>query len=390
MRLLLIVISAKLMVCFASSPDRAGAIVVASSALRLESDPRDFLGRGATRTYTEADSTFDVLHDPGFLYIDVNRQDSERNWTVAFQSPSGTDLAPGVYEGAINGPSPRKPGMLVRGEHRTCGFGKGRFVILEAEYGEEGTVNRLAVDFEYHCENEEPGLFGALRINSDHPLPPQRAPTPTPRPDQFRFDVEIEGGYFGYMFPTSMKFHYDPSDSTAKAYTFMKGRSFWQHLDVSFRGPNGNYHWNMILASSWCDDLGRSSYPGALGFNDPDRTNREPVISVSYDRNAPGGGGHTCFNVDGSFTIRDLKLGEHGEVYRAAGEFEQHCFGTTPRIVGSFDYTSTRPTPTPAPPTPTPSDYSSVATFESECGDYVGSSKWRYLTGVFPLCPASS
>ena len=42
----------------------------------------------------------------------------------------------------------------------------GRFVVREIEYAGEDVV-RFAADFEQHCEDSAPALFGAVRFNSN-------------------------------------------------------------------------------------------------------------------------------------------------------------------------------------------------------------------------------
>jgi hypothetical protein len=48
--------------------------------------------------------------------------------------------------------------------------GGGRFVVREASIDSAGRVLAFAADFEQHCENMTPALFGAIRYNSAVPL----------------------------------------------------------------------------------------------------------------------------------------------------------------------------------------------------------------------------
>lgn len=50
-----------------------------------------------------------------------------------------------------------------------CAEVSGRFVVLEAELDGARSVSKLAIDFEQHCDGEEPALFGSVRYNSAIP-----------------------------------------------------------------------------------------------------------------------------------------------------------------------------------------------------------------------------
>jgi len=73
----------------------------------------------------------------------------------------------------------------------------GRFVVREANYAIDGTVNSFAADFEQHCEGAEAALFGSVRINSNAPTasPATASPTPplTPTPRQCPGDCGGDG-----------------------------------------------------------------------------------------------------------------------------------------------------------------------------------------------------
>ena len=52
------------------------------------------------------------------------------------------------------------------GSGRGCNELTGQFVVREIELAPGGSVLRFAADFEQHCEDMNPGLFGAIRYNS--------------------------------------------------------------------------------------------------------------------------------------------------------------------------------------------------------------------------------
>ena len=93
-------------------------------------------------------------------------------WQLTFAAPDQATLVPGVYDDAVAYPHqpPGRPGLRVGANGRGCGTLTGRFVVLEAVYV-QGSLQRLAVDFEHHCEGAGPALFGRVRYNSSVALP---------------------------------------------------------------------------------------------------------------------------------------------------------------------------------------------------------------------------
>ena len=75
-------------------------------------------------------------------------------------------LVPGVYARATRYPFTPFAGLDVVANSRGCNELTGRFVVLEAVYAPNGTVQRFAADVEQHCEDADPGLFAAIRYNS--------------------------------------------------------------------------------------------------------------------------------------------------------------------------------------------------------------------------------
>ena len=71
----------------------------------------------------------------------------------------------GVYDAARQAGFTKYAGLFVFGDGRGCGM-TGRFVVLEAVYGSNGSVTRFAADFEQHCGVQDAALFGSVRYNS--------------------------------------------------------------------------------------------------------------------------------------------------------------------------------------------------------------------------------
>jgi len=135
-------------------------------SLYLNSEPGDYIGRGLTQTFTEANALFTPQrndHDGVGVWLDT-----EGFWNADFAGVDGSTLLPGPYEAAERFPfeSPGHPGLDVFGDGRGCNTLTGRFDVLEALYAADSSVERFAADFEQHCEDNLPALFGSLRVNA--------------------------------------------------------------------------------------------------------------------------------------------------------------------------------------------------------------------------------
>jgi hypothetical protein len=139
----------------------------AATFIYFDSQPGDYIGQGLQQTFTPNDGTFSATrnYDGGVsIYFDGGLN----WWNLDFASPMQTSFGVGDYEGATRFPfqSPTAPGLSVDGSGRGCNELTGRFVVLEAVFDAQGTVQRFAADFEQHCEGLPPALFGVVRYNS--------------------------------------------------------------------------------------------------------------------------------------------------------------------------------------------------------------------------------
>jgi hypothetical protein len=71
--------------------------------------------------------------------------------------------------------SPTRPGIDVFGDGRGCNTDTGRFLVSDFALNADGTIARLAVDFEQHCEGAAPALYGSFRYNSTVAAEPRLA-----------------------------------------------------------------------------------------------------------------------------------------------------------------------------------------------------------------------
>ncbi len=136
--------------------------------LTLISQPGDYVGQGTTETYTPADGPFSVTNTPDSVSISFHTPSYSDFWTLQFGAPTSQKFGHGEYEGAQRTAfrSPTRPGVDVSGDGRGCNTDAGRFLVTDFALNTDGTVARLAIDFEQHCEGAVPALYGSLRYNS--------------------------------------------------------------------------------------------------------------------------------------------------------------------------------------------------------------------------------
>jgi len=137
--------------------------------LYFNSESGDYIGGGLRFTMTPADGAFALNRFEGGVYVAFAGPEL---WQLLFAPPAGTTLTPGVYPAAMRATSrpPDSPGLEVMGGSRACQTLTGRFAVIEAEYGADGEVLRLAVDYEQHCLGGDPALFGSVRYRSSVPV----------------------------------------------------------------------------------------------------------------------------------------------------------------------------------------------------------------------------
>jgi hypothetical protein len=88
------------------------------------------------------------------------------SFTLTFQAPSGRVLGPGWYPEAQRYPfqASGRPGMDISGEGRGCNQVAGNFEVRDIAWSPTGTLQRLWLIYEEHCEGGTRALFGEIRI----------------------------------------------------------------------------------------------------------------------------------------------------------------------------------------------------------------------------------
>lgn len=112
-------------------------------------------------------------------------RDADAWWDATFAGPDDmTRIEPGYYGDLRRYPfhNPVQGGLDFSGDGRGCNELYGWFEVDEVAYDDQGTLQRLALRFEQHCEHPDaPPLRGEIRFDRSAPIPPP--PNPQPAPD---------------------------------------------------------------------------------------------------------------------------------------------------------------------------------------------------------------
>ncbi len=137
-----------------------------TTALFMDSQPGDWVGAGKQWSYTSADATFQIIQNSWDTAVSVSVHSANTFWSAEFMAANGAKLAAGTYGMATRYPFTHFNAFDISGDGRGCNEETGRFVVREIVYASNGTVSKLAIDFEQHCDEGNPGLFGAIRYDS--------------------------------------------------------------------------------------------------------------------------------------------------------------------------------------------------------------------------------
>lgn len=153
----------------------AQAQVVTSGSLGFVSPAGDWVGGGATSTYSTANGdTLTVTGSTDEHYVNVSVSGALGDWWyLDLMAPSsGPALAPGTYTGATRYPfnTAAQPGLSFVGDGRGCNTVAGSFTITQITWGPYGYIQELDGSFSQQCEGFMPALVGQVQITN--PAPP--------------------------------------------------------------------------------------------------------------------------------------------------------------------------------------------------------------------------
>ena len=141
------------------------------TGLYLDSDSGDYIGGGRVRYDLAPPSTVELwINTRSELRFAIYPADGTW-WYFSLQAPTGAELRPGTYENALRWPfQGASPGLDFSGDGRGCNTLTGRFIIHDIAFDVAGQLQRIAVDFEQHCEGGMAALYGEFNYNSSFPF----------------------------------------------------------------------------------------------------------------------------------------------------------------------------------------------------------------------------
>jgi hypothetical protein len=156
-------------------------------SLTLVSDPGDFILQGATWVFANGDRRDSKLlrYDKGRESVKLSFGGGTQGGWLQFAAPPGRKLNPNFYDDAQRTAfrAAGHPGIDVSTGSRACSQISGWFDIKVIRFGSDGSIRRLWMTFEQHCEGALSALYGELRIgrgshSSDAAVLPDRPSWP--------------------------------------------------------------------------------------------------------------------------------------------------------------------------------------------------------------------
>jgi uncharacterized repeat protein (TIGR01451 family) len=304
-----------------------GATPDTGSYVYLQSDSGDYIGGGATYTYTRADALLNVTATGGLLQLSIR---SDQDWNGEFQAMVGlAELRPGYYGDLQRYPfhNPVKGGLSWSGQGRGCNTLRGWFVVDSISFS-NGVLTAVELRFEQRCEGGPAALRGKIRVLANDPTSPpgpvvpppsglwSPAPGATPDSGNYVYLQSDVGDYIG----AGRSYTYTDSNASiamsgfgARASLAVTGSEGWSG---DFQGMSGITQ----LQPGYYGDLQR--YP----FHNPVKG------GLSWS-----GEGRGCNTLRGWFVVDSVTY-DAGGLASITLRFQQNCEGFAPALRGKISW----------------------------------------------------
>jgi hypothetical protein len=155
-------------ISLAAPPSPAGAAGATVTSVTMYSEAGDYIGQGQHRLFHPGNGTVSASGDADYLSVHVSGGWLDDSYMLTFAPPPGQLIHAGLYEGAQRAAfrEAGRPGIDVGGDGRGCNEIEGRFDVKDVAFSGDGSVERLWLTFEQHCEGGLPALFGEVRYRS--------------------------------------------------------------------------------------------------------------------------------------------------------------------------------------------------------------------------------
>ena len=146
----------------------------AADAVVMLSDAGDYIGGGEARVFHPGNAQITVGGSTSYLSVGASGGTHGDGYHFEFAAPAGQVLAPGVYDRAQRAPfrEAGRPGIDIGGDGRGCNTIDGRFEVREFTLRSDGTLERLWIVYEQHCEGGTAATYGEIRLGFGGALAP--------------------------------------------------------------------------------------------------------------------------------------------------------------------------------------------------------------------------
>lgn len=143
----------------------AASGTAAAPVVTMFSDHGDYIGGGVAREFDGSNATVTGSFSATGIGMSVSGGTSGDSFTFDIRPPSGQTLTVGYYPGAQRAPfaTAGHPGIDIYGDGRGCNTDAGWFEVRDIA-SSSGTITRLNLLYEQHCEGGLPALFGEMQV----------------------------------------------------------------------------------------------------------------------------------------------------------------------------------------------------------------------------------
>ena len=248
--------------------------------LYLNSQRGDYIGQGQQKSEFGIGRTVFAFQSGHSVNVQFNGAGADF-WFVDMSAAGTAELMPGDYPGATRYPfnTGSSPGLSVSGEGRACNALTGRFVVLDAAFGANNTIDRFAADFEQHCEGLSPALFGSIRIHSLLPVAPAPATltgvTFSAAPFQVGQPLSLTAAAYGGA-GDALEYRFWAYKQESAQWTML--RDYGPALYSWTPSQNGTY-----VIQVWARSVGSAAQYESWINGGPIRVGPDPVAVTSFD-----------------------------------------------------------------------------------------------------------
>jgi len=147
------------------------AHAASATSVVMLSDSGDYIGGGVPRLYHPRNAQISVSGSTAYLDVSISGGNLGDYFDLEFAAPPGRIRTPGTYVGAQRAPfrEAGRPGIDISADGRGCDTIEGLFEVKALDVAADGTLQRLWIVYEQHCEGGESALFGEVRIGVPAP-----------------------------------------------------------------------------------------------------------------------------------------------------------------------------------------------------------------------------